>query len=117
MGCTKISIGVVILISWASWVHSSTPECSTIIGLFSACSTFITYGSPDPLPGSPCCDAMSSLHIMADTTENRRFVCRCLMGLITTYNPNATAIATLPGFCGLSLGFTIDPNTDCNSVL
>ncbi|KAH7528241.1 hypothetical protein FEM48_Zijuj05G0051600 [Ziziphus jujuba var. spinosa] len=58
MGCKKISMGFVILISWASWVHSSTPERSTIRGLFSACSTFITYGSPDPLPGSPCCDAM-----------------------------------------------------------
>ncbi|KAF3433020.1 hypothetical protein FNV43_RR24122 [Rhamnella rubrinervis] len=112
-------MGVVMLFTtWASWSWVySTPECSTITALVSACSTFITYGSPDPFPGSPCCDAMASLNTLADTTENRRFVCRCLMGLITTYNPNATAIATLPGFCGVSLGFTIDPNTDCNTYV
>lgn len=102
--------------SWSTWVHS-TPDCSTITALVSACSTFITYGSPDPYPGTPCCDAMASLNTLADTTENRRLVCRCLMGLITTYNPNATAIATLPGLCGVYLGFTIDPNIDCNTYV
>lgn len=106
-------IGVVILLSSAPFA-SAVIECSTVTQLFSACSTFITYGSPDPIPGSPCCDAMSGLNMIANTGDNnRQSVCRCLMGLINTYNPNATAIGTLPGFCGISLGFTIDPNTDC----
>ncbi|TXG70861.1 hypothetical protein EZV62_005796 [Acer yangbiense] len=89
-------------------------DCATVTTLLSSCTTFITYGTPDPIPGSPCCDAMFSLNLAADSTDSRRFICRCLMGLITTYNPNATAIATLPGFCGVTLGFTVDPNTDCN---
>ncbi|KAF8412311.1 hypothetical protein HHK36_000272 [Tetracentron sinense] len=89
-------------------------DCTTVTGLVSACSTFITYGSPDPIPGTPCCDALESLNNMADSIDNRRSMCRCIMGLITTYNPNATALATLPGFCGISLGFNINPNTDCN---
>ncbi|XWS37783.1 hypothetical protein CRYUN_Cryun19dG0074700 [Craigia yunnanensis] len=70
-------------------------------GLISAFSTFITYGSPDPYPGSPCCDAVTNLNLIADSTNNSSSVCGlcgCLMGLITTYNPNSTAIATLPGF-------------------
>ncbi|KAJ8438297.1 hypothetical protein Cgig2_003760 [Carnegiea gigantea] len=71
------------------------------------------YGSPDPLPGSPCCDAVMSLNNFGDSPENRRSICRCLMGLIAIYNPNATALATLPGLCGISLGFVIDPNINC----
>ncbi|KAL8148248.1 putative non-specific lipid-transfer protein 14 [Apium graveolens] len=89
-------------------------DCTTVTALISACSSFVTFGAPDPFPGSPCCQAMASLNNLSDTLEQRQSVCRCIMGLITSYNPNATAIATLPGFCGVSLGFTIDPNTDCN---
>ncbi|KAH7856446.1 hypothetical protein Vadar_001531 [Vaccinium darrowii] len=64
---------------------------------------------------SLCCDAVGGLNGVGDSrADGRQTVCRCLMGLITTYNPNATAIATLPGFFGVSLDFTIDPNTDCD---
>lgn len=90
-------------------------DCTMVTSFLSACSSFVIYGSPDPYPGSPCCQAMASLsNLAADTVNNRQSVCACIMGLITTYNPNATAIATVPGFCGISLGFTIDPNTDCH---
>ncbi|XP_019192147.1 PREDICTED: putative non-specific lipid-transfer protein 14 [Ipomoea nil] len=91
-------------------------DCATVKALVSACSSFVMYGSPDPIPGSPCCVAMLSLSNLADSTDNRQIVCRCVMDLITTYNPNATSIATLPGFCGVSLGFIIDPNTDCEYI-
>lgn len=101
---------VISLVLCATATAATTIECSTVTSLVSTCSTFITYGSPDPLPGTPCCDAMVSLNAIGD----QRFVCRCMMGLITTYTSNATAIATLPGFCGVSLGFAIDPNTDCS---
>ena len=105
--------GLLILLSIVTFV-SAISECSAVTALVSTCSTFITYGSPDPFPGSQCCDAMVSLDLISDSIDNRRYICRCMMGVITTYNPNATAIATLPGFCGVSLGFTVDPNTDCN---
>ncbi|XP_011030084.1 PREDICTED: putative non-specific lipid-transfer protein 14 [Populus euphratica] len=105
---------LLLLFSWAMIVAADV-DCTTVTGFLTACSTFITYGTPDPLPGSPCCDSMMSLGVIAES-GNDRSICQCLMGLITTYNPNATAIATLPGFCGLSLGFILDPNTDCSSV-
>ncbi|KAH8492416.1 hypothetical protein POPTR_012G139700v4 [Populus trichocarpa] len=106
---------LLLLLSWAVTVAADV-DCTTVTGFLTACSTFITYGTPDPLPGSPCCDSMMSLNVIAESGNDRRSICLCLMGLITTYNPNATAIATLPGFCGLSLGFILDPNTDCSSV-
>ncbi|PON50834.1 Lipid transfer protein/Par allergen [Parasponia andersonii] len=114
MGKQKmIMIGVMVLLSWAS-VVSGEQECSTVAALFSSCSNFVTYGPPDPFPESPCCYAMKSLTVIAGSVANRRFVCRCLTGLISIYKPNSNALSSLPGFCGVSLGFTIDLNTDCN---
>ncbi|KAK4350822.1 hypothetical protein RND71_030135 [Anisodus tanguticus] len=104
-------LGVALIIHEAG----ADEECSIVTALVSACSSFVNYGMPDPIPGEPCCVAMMSLSNVASSTgvETRQAVCRCMMDLITTYNPNSTAIATLPGFCGVSLGFTIDPNTEC----
>ncbi|KAI5400529.1 hypothetical protein KIW84_065422 [Lathyrus oleraceus] len=42
-------------------------ECTTVAQLFSSCSIFIRYGTPDPIPGSPCCDAMSGLSIISNS--------------------------------------------------
>lgn len=88
-------------------------ECTTVAQLFSSCSIFIRYGTPDPIPGSPCCDAMSGLSIISNSGNNKQPVCRCVLGLIENYGPNSTAIGVLPGLCGISLGFTILPNSDC----
>ncbi|EYU19529.1 hypothetical protein ABFS82_06G111300 [Erythranthe guttata] len=112
-------IGVTVLILFWRFPAASAAgeDCSTVTALVSTCSNFVMYGSPDPIPGSPCCTAMTSLNNLADSGGgNRRTVCQCLMDLINTYSSNATAIATLPGFCGVSLGFVIDPNTDCDYV-
>ncbi|KAI3731302.1 hypothetical protein L1987_62490 [Smallanthus sonchifolius] len=119
MGGLKAVNGGWLLVMAIFWVTSKSKtsanvDCGTVTTLISTCSAFVTYGSPDPYPGSPCCDAVSSLNNLGDSEENKRSLCMCMMGVITTYNPNGTAIATLPGFCGVSLGFTIDPNTDCN---
>ncbi|CAI9295677.1 unnamed protein product [Lactuca saligna] len=121
MGGVKVVVrgGLLVALTVVLWVatkSSATVDCVTVTTLVSTCSAFVQYGTPDPYPGSPCCDAVASLNNLGDSEENRRSLCMCLMGVITTYNPNATAIATLPGFCGVSLGFTIDPNTDCNYV-
>ncbi|KAK3039285.1 hypothetical protein RJ639_027989 [Escallonia herrerae] len=109
-------IGVfTLLLRWVVRVPTAGAiDCATVGALISACSSFVTYGTPDPFPGSPCCEAVASLNNLADTSDSRQTVCMCVMGLVTTYNPNATAVATLPGFCGVSLGFTIEPNTDCS---
>ncbi|KAM7504724.1 hypothetical protein LguiB_003628 [Lonicera macranthoides] len=98
------------------WVAGAVAtDCTTETALISACTMFVTYGWPDPLPGSPCCNAVLTLKSISDSSgESRRNVCVCIMGLITSNKLYAPTIATLPGFCGVSLGFTIDPTTDCN---
>ncbi|KAL1550768.1 putative non-specific lipid-transfer protein 14 [Salvia divinorum] len=107
------AVGMAVIVVLSAFPAGASTDCGTVMALVSSCSSFVKDGSPDPIPGSPCCIAMTTLNNVADSADNRRSVCRCLMDLITSNNPNATAIATLPGFCGVSLGFTIDPNTDC----
>ncbi|CAL5343959.1 unnamed protein product [Camellia sinensis] len=117
MGRRKVVAMIAVVFMLLSKLVSVKAEidCATVTLLVSACSMFVRYGSPDPFPGSPCCEAVGRLNGLADSSEDRQSVCRCFMGLITN-SANATAIATLPGFCGVFLGFTIDPNTDCNLV-
>ncbi|KAJ4827226.1 hypothetical protein Tsubulata_034567 [Turnera subulata] len=122
MGAQKgMMIGAVVLLTWAAAVRGDV-DCTTVTGLLSACTGFITQGSPTPVPGSPCCDAMINLDLIAEAgggigtgtgNTNRQSVCRCLVGLVITFNPNATAIASLPLLCGANLGFSVDPNTNC----
>ncbi|KAF5947647.1 hypothetical protein HYC85_013604 [Camellia sinensis] len=115
MGRRKVVAMIAVVFMLLSKLVSVKAEidCATVTLLVSACSMFVRYGSPDPFPGSPCCEAVGRLNGLADSSDDRQSVCRCFMGLITN-SANATAIATLPGFCGVFLGFTIDPNTDCN---
>ena len=72
---------LLLLLSWAVAVAADV-DCTTLAGFLTACSTFITYGTPDPLPGSPRCDSMMSLNVIAESGNNRRSICQCLMGLI-----------------------------------
>ncbi|XP_042510056.1 putative non-specific lipid-transfer protein 14 [Macadamia integrifolia] len=111
----EVWVMVIIAIVSFLFLVGGTSDCTTVAALLTTCSNFISYGTPDPVPGSSCCNALVSLKIMAESTRsNQKLLCRCLMGLIITYNTNATAIATMPGLCGVSIGFTIDPNTNCN---
>lgn len=103
-----------VLVSSATWkTVEAQVDCPAVTQQLNTCSVFISYGSPDPMPDSPCCEAIMGLSNMGDTIENRRSICRCLMGLIAAYSPDAASIATLPGFCGVSLGFVIEPTVDC----
>ncbi|XP_010548835.1 PREDICTED: putative non-specific lipid-transfer protein 14 [Tarenaya hassleriana] len=92
-------------------------DCGAVGTLIATCTEYVNYGYPDPIPGSRCCDSMNVLSMYSsDSTASKRWLCHCFIHLITLYNPNATAIATLSGFCGVVLGFTVDPNTDCNFI-
>ncbi|XP_074294204.1 putative non-specific lipid-transfer protein 14 [Silene latifolia] len=115
MSYVEICILLIVLVS-PKWQVKAEIDCPTVTQLLSTCSAFITFGTPDPLPGSPCCDAMVGLSHLGDSTENRQSICKCIMGLIDTYDPNSTAIATLPGYCGVSLGFIVEPNIDCSMI-
>lgn len=79
-------------------------------------SMLLVHHSRHPRPHSrvPLLWSMSGVNNIANTADNRQYVCRCLMDLIDNFSSNASAIGILPGLCGISLGFNIDPNADCS---
>ncbi|XP_020531472.1 putative non-specific lipid-transfer protein 14 [Amborella trichopoda] len=112
----KFWVVVALLLSSFGSSAMAAIDCTTVTSLISACASFITNGTPEPSTGSPCCNSVMSLNNLGDSLENRRSVCTCLVNLMATYNPNVTSMANLPGLCGISLGFTMGPNTDCSSI-
>uniref|UniRef100_A0A0D3BFW8 Bifunctional inhibitor/plant lipid transfer protein/seed storage helical domain-containing protein n=1 Tax=Brassica oleracea var. oleracea TaxID=109376 RepID=A0A0D3BFW8_BRAOL len=108
-----VSLFLSILALCSATVENAA-DCVAVGTLISSCTEFVNYGYPDPIPGSSCCDAMTVLGTYSDSSDKRMWLCNCFIDLINVYYSNATAISTLSGFCGIVLGFTIDPNTDCN---
>ncbi|XP_044378424.1 non-specific lipid-transfer protein 4 [Triticum aestivum] len=99
---------------------SSSLDCDTVTSLLTGCATFVTRGqsvAPLPAPGTPCCEGVDGLYaVAADSPDNWRSVCRCMAGLVRRYWSNASAIALLPGLCGVSPVATAHAVTYCNSI-
>ncbi|CAN6484863.1 unnamed protein product [Victoria cruziana] len=89
-------------------------DCSSVLFLVSNCSGFVMRGFPRPTPASPCCNALVTLQGMVNVVEDRKGVCRCLVGLISMYRPNPRTVAALPSLCQVSLGFPVVPLTNCD---
>ncbi|KAM0843622.1 hypothetical protein ACQ4PT_057590 [Festuca glaucescens] len=99
---------------------SSSLDCGTVTSLLAGCAAFVRRGpGAAPLPGpgpalTPCCDGVTSLYaVAADSADNWRSVCRCMAGLVRQYWSNASAIAVLPGLCGVSPVSTAHAVTYC----
>ncbi|XP_023740377.1 putative non-specific lipid-transfer protein 14 [Lactuca sativa] len=90
-------------------------DCITVAALLSTCSEFVNNETKYPYLGSSCCKAMTTLGYFAYNDIDRHALCFCFIGVINaTYTPDAAnAFCTLPGFCGVSLGFLTDPTTEC----
>ncbi|KAF7051163.1 hypothetical protein CFC21_059433 [Triticum aestivum] len=99
---------------------SSSLDCGTVTSLLTGCAAFVTGGTsaaPLPAPGTPCCEGVDGLYaVAADSPDNWRSVCRCMAGLVRRYWSNASAIALLPGLCGVSPVSTAHAVTYCTSI-
>ncbi|KAI3519502.1 hypothetical protein L1887_08676 [Cichorium endivia] len=91
-----------------------TVDCITVAALVSTCSEFVNNGTIYPYLGSRCCKAMTTLGYFAYNDIDRHSLCFCFVGVISTYSSDAASVfGTLPGICGISLGFLTDPATEC----
>uniref|UniRef100_A0A0E0AJC1 Bifunctional inhibitor/plant lipid transfer protein/seed storage helical domain-containing protein n=1 Tax=Oryza glumipatula TaxID=40148 RepID=A0A0E0AJC1_9ORYZ len=100
---------------------SSQLHCGTVTSLLSGCAAFVRWrggggGAQLPSPGTPCCDGVAGLYaVAADSADNWRAVCRCMARLVRRHSSNASAIALLPGVCGVVSPWTFTAgNTNSN---
>ncbi|XP_031475589.2 putative non-specific lipid-transfer protein 14 [Nymphaea colorata] len=107
---------LVALLIMDSWMNPAAADidCSTVASLASSCSDYVMYGSRNVAVDSPCCNALDSLHNIASEPEDRRDVCKCLVGLMSMYSPNLTAVDGLPSLCEIPFGIPLDPRANCD---
>ncbi|KAL6871534.1 hypothetical protein ACP4OV_014363 [Aristida adscensionis] len=95
-------------------------DCGTVTSLLASCGDFVWHGAaaaPLPSPGTPCCEGVAQLYdVAADSPDNWRAVCRCMVGLVARHSSNASAIALLPVLCGVLPGrHAVDALPYCSS--
>ncbi|XP_071691052.1 non-specific lipid-transfer protein 1-like [Rutidosis leptorrhynchoides] len=88
--------------------------CATVIKDVGPCVNYLKNGSGAPPPG--CCSGAKALAATASTTADRRAACACLKSASQRLNPNPELAQSLPGKCGINLGFTISSSVDCTKI-
>ncbi|KAI7729962.1 hypothetical protein M8C21_019819 [Ambrosia artemisiifolia] len=86
-------------------------SCSTVIQDVRPCVSYLTSGNG--MPPAACCSGAKALAAAVTSTADKRAACGCLQSAARSLNPKPALAQSLPGNCGISLGFTISANVDC----
>nr|XP_043612131.1 non-specific lipid-transfer protein-like isoform X2 [Erigeron canadensis] len=86
----------------------------TVIKNVAPCVSYLRSGSGMPPPA--CCSGAKALAAAASTTADRQAACKCLKSASQSLNPNPGLAKSLPGKCGINLGFAISTNVDCTKI-
>ncbi|KAL7615541.1 hypothetical protein Lser_V15G03283 [Lactuca serriola] len=107
-----ITIGSMFLLFLSS--SDAVITCSTVIQDLAPCVSYLRSGSGMPPPA--CCSGAKALATAASTTADKQAACKCLKSASQSITPNPGLAKSLPGNCGISLGFTISPSVDCTKI-
>ncbi|VVB17430.1 unnamed protein product [Arabis nemorensis] len=86
-------------------------SCGTVASSLAPCANYLTNGGAVP---GPCCEGVTKLNSMAQTTPDRQQACKCLQSAakgISGLNPSLAS--SLPGKCGVSIPYPISMSTNC----
>ncbi|KAL1208482.1 Non-specific lipid-transfer protein 3 [Cardamine amara subsp. amara] len=89
-------------------------SCGTVASILAPCSNYLSKGGVVP---GPCCEGVTHLNSMAQTTPDRQQACRCLQSAakaISDLNPSLAS--GLPEKCGVSIPYPISMSTNCDNV-
>lgn len=109
---------VAVLVAAALLASSASAAitCGQVGSSLAPCIPYAT-GRASALPAS-CCSGVKSLNSAARTSADRQAACRCLKSLANSVKSvNMGTVATIPGKCGVSVGFPISMSTDCNKYV
>ncbi|CAD6270635.1 unnamed protein product [Miscanthus lutarioriparius] len=114
---TVVALAVVVVAAAALLASSVSAAitCGQVGSSLAPCIPYAT-GKATALPAS-CCTGVRNLNSAARTSSDRQAACRCLKTLANSVKSvNMGTVATIPGKCGVSVGFPISMSTDCNKV-
>lgn len=101
---------VLILLVSPSSVAAVT--CGDVLRNISPCVGYLK--SSGGAPPATCCAGAKALAAACTTTADKQTACGCLKTASKSMNVNPDLAKGLPGKCGISLGFSVDPNIDCS---
>lgn len=104
---------VAVLVAAALLASSASAAitCGQVGSSLAPCIPYAT-GRASALPAS-CCSGVKSLNSAARTSADRQAACRCLKSLANSVKSvNMGTVATIPGKCGVSVGFPISMSTE-----
>ncbi|XP_076893467.1 non-specific lipid-transfer protein 8-like [Bidens hawaiensis] len=114
-GSSKVSLLLVVTIFSLAMLSVPSSDaaitCSTVIKDLQPCVNYLKSGSGMPPPA--CCSGAKALVAATTATDDKRAACTCLQKVSGSINPNPALAKSLPGNCGISLGFTISTSVDC----
>ncbi|CAA7051028.1 unnamed protein product [Microthlaspi erraticum] len=91
-------------------------SCDSVMGELNPCISFVLQGGTI---STSCCNGVTMLNNQAQTSAQRRSVCRCIKYDINgvPFSPKQLDNAlNIPSKCGVDLPYRISPATNCDSV-
>ncbi|KAJ4898278.1 Non-specific lipid-transfer protein 6 [Raphanus sativus] len=91
--------------------------CNNVVSDLYPCLSYVMQGGK--VPPANCCSGVRTLNSQAQTSVDRRSVCRCIKNAIggASYSSsNLNNALSLPAKCGVNLPFRISPSTNCDSI-
>ncbi|KZV49696.1 non-specific lipid-transfer protein A-like [Dorcoceras hygrometricum] len=87
-------------------------SCGDVQGSLSPCLQYLSSGGE---PSADCCNGVSNLSNSVQSQQDRQTACNCIKSAASSFSIQPDAAASLPGRCGVSIGYSISPNVDCSS--
>ncbi|XP_028799771.1 non-specific lipid-transfer protein 8 [Neltuma alba] len=119
MRSSSVSVcGLVLLVLVVVLTASSSSEaaisCSDVVKDLRPCVSYLSGGSGKPPPA--CCSGAKSLASAASTTADRKTACNCIKSSAKSLTIKSQLAQSLPSNCGISIPFSISPDTDCSKI-
>ncbi|KAI4341875.1 hypothetical protein MLD38_026547 [Melastoma candidum] len=116
MAALKLVCLAVVCVVLASTVADASISCGQVVSSLRPCIPYVVSAGKGTLPKA-CCDGVRSLNSAAKTTPDRQAACNCLKNAASSSRSfNLGIVSSIPGKCGISIPYKIDPKTDCKSV-
>ncbi|CAA7051029.1 unnamed protein product [Microthlaspi erraticum] len=110
------SLLVAVCLVLALHFGEAAVSCNTVVVELYPCISFVAQGGAVP---TGCCTGVRALNSQAQSTVDRRSVCRCIksvVGGVSYSSNNLNNALALPAKCGVKLPYSISPSTNCDSI-
>ncbi|KAL3844654.1 hypothetical protein ACJIZ3_002057 [Penstemon smallii] len=112
-GVAVIFVAVVAVVALAA-MQGNAISCGDVQSSLTPCVPYLTGNSGEP--GGGCCSGVQSVSGSVRSQQDRQAVCNCLKSAASSYNLQSGNVASLPGKCGISMGYTFSPNMECSQA-